>query len=61
MQVEVVPETVPEDESVGAGRFGTGEEGPETGELLIGDGIADHLLDCNVSILKYEEDKRAWR
>lgn len=50
LEVEIVPETVAEDEGVGAGGFSGWEDGAETGELFGGDGEADHLLDCEDQI-----------
>ena len=45
LQIEIVPESVAEDECVRATGFGGWEEGAEAGEFFGRDGEADHLLD----------------
>ena len=45
LQVEVVPQTVAEDEGVRFGGLGGAEEGSESVELFGGDGEADHGFD----------------
>lgn len=47
LEVEIVPETMTEDESVWAGGFLDGEEATETVEFVGRDGEADHLLNLN--------------
>lgn len=57
MKIEIVPETVAEDECVRTGGFARWEEGAETGDFFGSDGEADHLLDCCNQKRKKQESK----
>lgn len=50
LKVEVVPQTVAEDEGVGFGGLGCAEEGLEAVELFGGDGEADHCFDLREEV-----------